>query len=312
MRLGGFARIAPAVFVVIWSTGFIGARLGLDYAEPFTLLAVRIGIAAVLLALLATIMRAGWLTERRQYGRSALIGVLFHSMYLGGLFYAVYAGLPVSVTALIACLQPVLVSALSGWVVGEHVGGRQWLGLGLGLSGVVMVLWPGLTSLGGDPAYSVGAMGAAVLALLATTTATLLQKRYGAGIPLIPGASVQYFAAAVVLTVLAVATEDVSIDWTPELLAVLSWMVLGLSIGAILLMYWLLRVGTAAGVSSLFFLVPPVTLVEAYLLFGEVLPTLSLVGFAISTLGVALVRAPDTRGSRAAKDDAVSAEVSIN
>ena len=295
MRLGWVARVAPAVFVLIWSTGFIGARYGLPYAEPFTLLTVRISLAAILLALLARIVRAGWLTDRRQYGRSALIGVLFHAGYLGGVFYAIFAGLPVSVTALVACLQPVLVAALSRPILGEQLSGRQWAGVALGLTGAVIVLEPGLANLGGQHSYPPAAMIAAVVALVSTTAATLLQKRYGAGIPLIPGTSVQYMAAAVVLAVLAVTTESVSIDWTPTFIATLSWMVLGLSIGAILLMYWLLRVGTASGVSSLFYLVPPVTLIEAYVLFGEVLPLISLVGFAVSTVGVALVRAPASR-----------------
>ncbi len=288
-------RLAPAVFVLIWSTGFIGARYGLPYAEPFTLLAVRITLAAVLLALLSRVVRAGWLTERRQYGRSALIGVLFHAGYLGGVFYAIYAGLPVSITALIACLQPVLVAALSGPLLGERVTRRQWVGVALGLAGVVLVLEPGLVALGTDEAYPPAAVIAVLVALLSTAAATLLQKRYGAGIPLLPGTSVQYFAAAAVLVALAVTTESLSIEWTPAFIATLAWMVLGLSIGAILLMYWLLRVGTASGVSSLFYLVPPVTLIEAYLLFGEVLPAISLVGFAVSTLGVALVRAPASR-----------------
>lgn len=298
MSVGWLARAAPAAFVLIWSTGFVGARYGLTYTDPFTLLAVRIGLAAVILALLARVFRAGWLTDSRQYGRSALIGVLFHAGYLGGLFYAIYAGLPVSVTALIACLQPVLVAALSGQILGERVTRRQWLGVAMGLLGVTIVLEPGLANFGGADAYPLTALAAAIVALLSTTAATLLQKRYGAGIPLLPGTSVQYFAAAIVLSVLALATEKVDIDWTPQFIAVLAWMVLGLSIGAILLMYWLLRVGTASGVSSLFYLVPPVTLVEAYLLFGEVLPLISLVGFAVSTVGVALVRTPGSRAGR--------------
>ena len=292
MPLRPLTRAAPIVFVLIWSTGFIGARFGLPYAEPFTLLAVRLGLAAVLLAVLSKIVKAGWLTERRQYSRSALIGVLFHAGYLGGTFYAIYLGLPVSVTALIVCLQPVLVTLLSGPLLGEHITARQWWGVALGLSGVLIVLEPGLARLGSDTSYPATALAAAICSLLSSTAATLLQKRYGAGIPLIPGTSVQYLAAAILLCVLAAATENMSIDWTPTLLATLAWMVLALSIGAVLLMYWLLRVGTASGVSNLFYLVPPVTLIEAYLAFGEALPAIALVGFGVSAIGVALVRAP--------------------
>ena len=303
MPLHLLVRTAPGVFVLIWSTGFIGARYGLPYAEPFTLLALRIGIAAVLLALLSKIVKAGWLTERRQYGRSALIGLLFHAGYLGGVFYAIYLGLPVSVTALIVGLQPVLVTLLSGPLLGDRVGVRQWWGIALGFTGVLIVLEPGLAQLGSDTSYSATALLAAIASLLSSTAATLLQKRYGAGIPLIPGTSVQYFAAAILLAVLAGVTENVSVDWTPAFAATLAWMVFGLSIGAVLLMYWLLRIGTASGVSSLFYLVPPVTLIEAYLLFGETLPRTALAGFAVSTVGVALVRATRSRSGEAESNE---------
>ncbi len=285
-----WARIAPGVFVVIWSTGFIGARYGLPYAAPMTLLGVRMSLATVAFALLVIALRAPRIRHRRQYPQSALIGVLLHAVYLGGLFTAIYLGLPVSVTALIVCLQPLLVAVLAGPVLGERVRARQWAGFVLGFAGAALVLSPGLAS----GTTSAQAVTAAVIGLAGTTAATLLQKRWGDDIPPLAGTTVQYAAAAAVLMAAAVLTEPLAITWTPAFVAVLAYMVLVLSVGAILLMFWLIRRGTASGFASLYFLVPPVTLLEAWVLFGETLPAVALMGFAIATVGVALVRAPRT------------------
>lgn len=283
-----WARFAPAAFVIIWSTGFIGARYGLPYAAPLTLLGVRMTLATAAFALLFIALRAPRIAHLRQYPQAALIGILLHAVYLGGLFVAIDLGLAVSVTALIVCLQPILVAVLAGPFLGERVRARQWAGFVLGFAGAVIVLSPGLASGGTAPA----AVVAAVIGLVGTTAATLLQKRWGDDIPPVAGTTVQYTAAAVVLLAAAALTEPLSIDWTPTFVAVLAYMVLVLSVGAILLMFWLIRKGTASGFASLYFLVPPATLVEAWILFDEVLPALALVGFAVATIGVAIVRAP--------------------
>lgn len=285
-----WARIAPGAFVVIWSTGFIGPRYAFPYAAPLTLLAVRMSLAAAVFAALMIALRAPRIRQRRQYPQAALIGVLLHAVYLGGVFIAIYIGMPVSVTALIVCLQPLLVAVLAGPVLGERVRARQWAGFALGFAGAAMVLSPGLAS-GSIPAPAVVAV---FVSLAGTTAATLLQKRWGDDIPPLAGTTVQYIAAAAVLIVVAALTEPLAIDWTPTFVAVLSYMVIVLSVGAILLMFWLIRRGTASGFASLYFLVPPVTLLEAWILFGETLPALALVGFATATIGVALVRAPRT------------------
>ena len=283
-----WARIAPAAFVVIWSTGFIGPIYAFPYAAPLTLLGVRMSLAAAVFAGLMIALRAPRIRRREQYPQSALIGILLHAVYLGGVFIAIYVGLPVSVTALIVCLQPLLVAVLAGPVLGERVHARQWAGLALGFAGATIVLSPGLAH-GSIPAPAVVAV---LVALAGTTAATLLQKRWGDDIPPLAGTTVQYVAAAVVLMVVAALTEPLAIDWTPTFVAVLSYMVIVLSVGAILLMFWLIRRGTASGFASLYFLVPPVTLLEAWILFGETLTTVALIGFAIATMGVALVRAP--------------------
>jgi drug/metabolite transporter (DMT)-like permease len=245
-------------------------------------------LATAVFALLVLALRSPHLMGRRQYSRSAIVGILLHAVYLGGLFMAIDLGLAVSVTALIVCLQPILVAILAGPTLGEEVHARQWLGFAFGFLGAAIVLAPGLTSGDTSPAAAL----AAIVALGGTTAAMLLQKKWGDDIPPLAGNTVQYAAATVVLLAGAALTEPLSIDWTPAFAAVLAYMVLVLSVGAILLMFWLIRRGTASGFTSLYFLVPPVTLLEAWILFGEHLPVLALVGFAVATLGVALVRAP--------------------
>lgn len=289
MKSGWIDRLAPLVFVLVWSTGFIGARIGTRYAAPFTVLAIRLAIASCALALLTLAFRSAWPNRSVDYRRSAIIGILLHAGYLGGTFVAVNLGLPVSVSALVVSLQPVLVAALSGPILGEQLIRRQWFGVGLGLLGVIIVLTPGLTH-HEDTTYTVGAVIAAIVSLLSTTIATIMQKRYGASIPMLAGTSVQYAAAAIVLVIAAALFENFNVDWTPEFIGILGWMIGALSIGAVLLMFWLLRRGTAASFSSLYFLVPPVTAVMGYILFGEHLPPVALLGLAISSLGVLLVR----------------------
>ncbi len=286
--MNAWARVAPGAFVVIWSTGFIGARYGLPYAAPLTLLGVRMALATVVFALLVAVLRSRRLLSRRQWSRSAVVGILLHAIYLGGLFTAIDLGLAVSVTALIVCLQPILVAILAGPALGEQVHARQWLGFAFGFLGAAIVLAPGLTTGETPPAAAL----AAIVGLAGTTAAMLLQKRWGDDIPPLAGNTVQYAAATVVLLAVAALTEPLSIDWTPAFAAVLAYMVLVLSVGAILLMFWLIRRGTASGFTSLYFLVPPVTLVEAWILFGEQLPPLALAGFAVATVGVSLVRTP--------------------
>ncbi len=290
------ARIAPAVFVFIWSTGFIGAKYGLPYGEPFAILGYRMVIASLLLAAIASFNKAQRLTSWNQVSRSAIVGIFFHAGYLGGVFYAINEGFPVSVSALVVSLQPVLVAALSKPLLNHSLVPKQWFGIFLGFAGVTVALIPGLTATKPDQHFRTSALIAELVALASTTTATLLQKRHGGGIPPIGGTSVQYAAAAIVLLPLAFATEDMSIQWTPQFIATFLWLIGALSLGAVLILYWLLRQGTAASVSSLYYLVPPTTLLMSFILFGERLQPLALVGFAVASAGVALVRDPVPHG----------------
>ncbi len=284
LRLGG-----PVVFVLLWSTGFVGAKYGLPYAPPFTFLGLRLVIASVLLGLIAAAMRSARPT-RVQAGHAAVVGVLLHAGYLGGVFLAISVGVPAGVSAVVVSLQPVLTAVLAGRVLGERLAARQWLGLVLGVAGVALVVGPGIAGSGGG--LPAAGLLACLVALASGTAGTLYQKRFGDAVPLVSGAAVQYAAASAVLVVLAFGTETVAVRWTGEFIAAMVWLVVGLSLGAVLLLLLLLRRGTASSVSSLLYLVPPATALEAYLLFDERLGPLSLVGVGVAAVGVALVVAP--------------------
>ena len=285
----------PALFVLLWSTGFVGAKYGLPYAPPFTFLALRLSVAAALLALLAVALRSEPMTSRSQYGRASVVGLLLHAGYLGGVFYGISLGVPAGVSAVIVSLQPVLTAVLATRVLGERPTTRQWLGLVIGVAGVALVVGPGLVEGGSAEPLPLAGLVACVVALVSGTLGTVYQKRHGDGIPLVRGTAVQYAAAAAVLGVVAVASEDVAIRWTSEFVVALVWLVLVLSIGAVLLLLVLLRRGSAAGVSSLYYLVPPATAVEAYLLFGERVSGLSLIGIGVTAVGVGMVVVPTRR-----------------
>jgi drug/metabolite transporter (DMT)-like permease len=286
-RLGG-----PALFVLLWSTGFVGAKYGLPYAPPFTFLALRLAVAAALLTALAAALRSIGMPRRVQYGRASVAGLLLHAGYLGGVFYGISIGVPAGVSAVIVSLQPVLTAVLAARVLGERPSARQWVGLALGLGGVALVVGPGIAEAGSAEPLPVAGLVSCVVALASGTLGTVWQKRHGDGIPLVWGTAVQYAAAAAVLLALALATEDLSIRWTGHFVLAFVWLVLVLSIGAVLLLLLLLRRGTAAGVSSLYYLVPPATAVEAFFLFGERLGVLALIGIGVTAVGVALVVAP--------------------
>nr|WP_243851104.1 DMT family transporter [Modestobacter marinus] len=285
----------------MWSTGFVGAKYGLPYAEPFTFLALRLALAGVLLAALAVALRAPWPAGRAQTGRAGVAGLLLHAGYLGGVFFAIDSGLPASVAAVTVSLQPVLTAALATRLLGERLVPVQWLGLVLGVGGVALVLAPGLAGAAGEGgAFPPAGVASCVVALLCGTAGTLWQKEHGDDIPLLSGTVVQYAAAALALVALAGVTESMAIEWTADFVLALVWLVLPLSLGAVLLLLFLLRRGSASGVSSLLYLVPPATAVEAHLLFGEELPLLSLVGVVVTTVGVALVLRPPRRRSSSA------------
>ena len=277
-------RFAPALFVLLWSTGFVGAKYGLPYADPFVFLSVRILLAALLLFALARALRMPVRIGRGAIARSGLIGFFLHACYLGGVFYSIAQGLPAGVAAVVTSLQPVLVSVFAVKVLGESLRRGQVIGLLTGLLGVVLVLGPSLES-----EIPMPAIIAILVALIGSTSATLLQKKLGADIPLISGTAYQYLFSGCVLGMIALATQETSITWSLRFTAAFVWLVLVLSVGAILLLLWLLNTGSAAKVSSLFYLVPPATAIEAFFLFGEKVNTKGFLGIGITALGVWLV-----------------------
>lgn len=278
-------RLTPGLFVVLWSTGFIGAKFGLPYAEPLTFLVVRLSLVAAVLAVVAVATGARWPRRLDEAGHIAMAGLLVHGVYLGGVFSAIAAGLPAGLTALIVGLQPLLTAAAARRVLGEPVTGRQWLGLALGLVGVVMVVWEKLVPGTG----SVQGVALALLALVGITAGTLYQKRYCSGMDLRSGAAIQYTATSLVLLVLATGLETKHIAWTGSFVFALAWLILVLSVGAIFLLFRLIRRGAAARVASLFYLVPPVTAVIAWAVFDERLGPIALAGMVVTALSVALV-----------------------
>lgn len=281
-------KLAPGLFVFLWSTGFIGVKYGIPYAPPFYFIAIRMAIAACLLFIAISFLRKSQPITRAIIWPSTLIGLTLHGAYLGGCFFAVSRGMPAGIAALIVSLQPVLVSLFAAKYLNEPLRPRAVFGLILGLVGLFVVVIPRI-NMTGTNAISLVAVAASVIGLLGGTSGTILQKKYGGAIPTLAGTSIQYAATALVLLVLALLFEEPNITWSPEFIGALTWLVLALSFGAILLLFFLLAQGSASSVSSLYYLVPAVTAIIAYFLFDEHISTLSLIGTAITVVGVWLV-----------------------
>jgi len=275
---------APAVFVMFWATGFIGARLGLPYAEPLTFLALRMAGAVLLLGVIMLLARPKW-PNREGILDSSVTGVFMHGLYLGGVYISIENGLPAALSALVVGLQPLLTSTIANRLLGEKVVPRQWIGLLLGLFGVYLVVEDKATVGAATPL----AWAAAAVALISITIGTVYQKRFGGGIDWRPAMFVQYTAAGIFFVLGAMAFETRIVEWTPAFLFALGWLVLVLSCGAIWLLYFLIRRAAATRVVSMFYLTPPVTALMAWLLFNERLAPLALVGMAICIVGVCLV-----------------------
>jgi drug/metabolite transporter (DMT)-like permease len=275
---------APVVFVVLWASGFIGAKFGLPYAEPMTFLSLRMIAVVVLLVVVILLTRPKW-PDRAGIFHSAVTGTLVHGLYLGGVFAAIGNGISAGLIALIVSLQPVLTSTLANRWLGERVLPRQWLGLLLGVIGVYLIVHENMATDAIKPA----AWAFAAVALAGITLGTFYQKCFGGGIDWRPALCVQYATAGVLFIVAACAFETRVVHWTPQFLFALAWLVLVLSFGAIWLLYFLIRRSAATRVVSFFYLTPPVTALMAWLWFNERLAPLALLGMAICVTGVFLV-----------------------
>lgn len=277
----------PFLFVLIWSTGFIVAKFGLPYAEPLTFLLLRfIGVLIVLLPIVL-VMRAPWPHGRIRH--IAVAGVLVQAGYLGGVWCAIKLGMPAGLSALIVGLQPIL-TAFAAPLVGESVRGKQWVGLVFGLCGVGLVVASKISLTG----LSWESIALCVFALLSITVGTLYQKRYCAAFDLRTGTVIQFAASIVVVLPFAILFEDLtpaleSVQWTPRFIGALSWAILALSIGAIFLLFALIRKSAATQVTSLLYLTPPTTAVMAWIMFGEAFSIVGMLGMVLAVIGVALV-----------------------
>lgn len=276
----------PVVFVLIWSTGFVVARLGMPHAPPITFLCWRYALSLLGLALWALWARAQWPQTRLAWWHLAVTGILLQAGYLGGVWSAVKLGLSAGTTALIVSLQPVLTAIFLEWHGGRgRVRPVQWLGLVCGLAGVLVVVWD---KLGLGEASSLN-LGLALLALLSITGGTLYQKRH-VGPTDVRSAGVIQMGAALVVSLPLALLEAEPVVWHPEMVVALAWSVLALTMGASSLLYLLIQKGAAMKVASLFYLVPPCTALMAWALFGEPLSWGLLVGLTLTAAGVALVQ----------------------
>ena len=275
---------APGLFVILWASGFIGAKLGLPYAQPLTFLFLRMLGAVLLLGAVVLVARPKW-PNREAIFDSCATGVFMHALYLGGVYISIAKGFPAGLSALIVGLQPLLTSTIASRLLGEQVVVRQWGGLLLGIAGVYLVVQDRATTGGATPL----AWGASIVALLSITVGTIYQKRFGGGIDWRPGMLIQYAAAGTLFALGAMAFETRIVHWTPEFLFALGWLVVVLSLGAIWLLYFLISRSAATRVVSLFYLTPPVTALIAWALFNERLAVGALIGMVFCVIGVFLV-----------------------
>ena len=279
------ARTVPALFVMLWATGFIGARYAMPWAEPFTFLSARFVLTMLILVPLALLWKSKAM-DRRQAAHAMVAGALMHGVYLGGVFWAIDHGMPAGLSALIIGLQPLITALMAGWFLGEAMLPRHWAGLAVGFAGVMMVLWPKLGAM--HDAVSPAALAACVIAVLGMSAGTVWQKRYVSGGDLVTGTIWQYVGGTLLSLPLALLLETGRFELTGELVFAMVWLVLVLSVGAIFLLMYLIREGEIARVASLFYLVPAMTAVFAYVLFGESLNLFQIFGMAVTTAGVAM------------------------
>lgn len=276
-------RAAPALFVVLWSTGFISTKLALTGAEPLTWLTLRMAITICLLLVIVAITRPAW-PKGSQIFHSAVAGLLVHGVYLAGVTLAIGLSIPAGLSALIPGLQPILTSTLASRFLGERVTPLQWGGLVLGLAGVVLVLHG--RSLTGQVGWG---WAASIASLIGITLGTLYQKRFSGNIDWRTGNIVQYAAAGTGFGIGALLFETREIHWHTQFILAASWATLVLSVGSISLFYWLIRRSGATAVASLFYLTPAVTSVFAFVLFGERLDAIAIGGMVLCAIGVVVV-----------------------
>lgn len=287
-----WVALSPLLFTFLWSTGFVGAKYGLPYAEPLTYLFLRFVLATALILPVALLLRVSW-PKRRELKHIVVVGLLIQGVYLGGVFIAIDNGVQAGVSALIVSVQPILTAALAGPMLGETVTRRQWLGLLFGLAGVAAVIAEKIDTASAGAAW---ATLYAVASLIAITLGALYQKKYCQGIDIVGANCVQFVTVLFAFGLGALLFETNRVDWTGEFVFALFWQSVILSIGATTLLYMLIRQGAASQVASLFYLVPPFTAILAWAMFGETFGLAAMLGMALVAIGILLIRSEGRRG----------------
>jgi len=275
----------PAILVWLWSTGFLGAKYGLSYSDPVTLSAIRFGAAATILTVFALIVRAPWPQTYSEYVSTAITGILLHGVYMVGVFVAIFNGTPAWVASLLTGIHPMLTAIVVGSTLNEQITTQQWFGFAFGLFGVILIIWPNPD---GDPIPKVGILSLGI-GLVALTGSTVFQKRFGSTTDLRTSQAIQLFAACLFVLPGTYLFETREIEWTPVFIAALGWLTIGLSIGMISLLFMLIRQGEASKIASLFYLIPPLTAIQGYLLFDEIVTIIHIAGMVLAGIGVLLV-----------------------
>ena len=281
-------RLAPALFVAIWSTGWVSARYGADYADPLTFLSARFVLAFVAMLVIIGFSRAEW-PKGRGILHAMMSGVLLHALYLGGVWWAIAHGVPTGISGLVAAIQPILTAFLAPLILRERIGPLQWAGIFLGFAGIVFVLEPKLSVI--DPAHlaeTLEPLAINMLAMVSVTFGTFYQKRFIPKGDLRTVTALQYAGAFIIVTPAALLLEPLRLDWGLPLIAVMAWSVLALSLGAIGLLLLLIREGAVSRAAALIYLVPPSVAIEAWIAYGETMQIVQLVGLGLTVLGVAL------------------------
>ena len=276
----------PLLFVFLWSTGFISAKFGLPSAEPFTFLGIRMLLATLLLFSLVPFFDVTWPKRMVDYGHMAVVAILIHCVYLGGVFSAIKVGLPSSMTAIVIGLQPLVTVFLATRWLGESITRIKIAGLILGFIGVTIVI--------GQQDIDTGAINYpglvfSAVALIAICAGTVYQKKFCGGYDLLPSVCFQFLINTVVMGILAFSLESRDVDWTLSFVLALGWLVLVLSVGTSMLLLWLIRTGEAGKVAGLFYLVPPFVVVQAWILFDETFGLISIMGIVACVIGVGMV-----------------------
>ena len=283
-------KLIPWVFVWIWSTGFIAAKYGLPYAEPFTLLSYRFVITLFFLLILIIYKKSPWPETRLDFFHLLIAGVLIHGVYLGGVFQALKWGMPAGLGAMVIGLQPICMALVAGVLLKEEVSKKQWTGLIMGLVGLYLVLFDSLdlTEQIAFDGFPIWAVFAVIISLFAISIGTIYQKRFCSNMNLYSGAWVQYFSASILCILIVLFFENGEVSWSRTFILAMTWQVLGLSIGAILLLMTMIKKDALASVGSYFYLVAPLVAIQAWFLFEETIGLSALAGVVLISFGVAI------------------------